>query len=136
MNKETDFDASSELEQLILMASGMGLENLQKQGSLLPMLLSVKGAEYALAVIAHDGGDAIRMAARQVAELPDGTTSYALIFNGRLSIDDDSFEAVIVQAAERGSGHGHMIFQRHDPATYAAVGDPEYGGQVEQFLSR
>jgi hypothetical protein len=136
LSKETDFDASPELQKLILLASGMGLENLQKEGSLLPMLVSFKGGQYALGVIAEDGGDPIGMAARHVAELPDGTSSYALIFDGRLSMDDVSFQAVIIQAAERGSSHGHMVFQRYEPTTFAAVGEPEYGGQVEQFLSR
>jgi hypothetical protein len=136
MSKERDSDASLELEELILLATGMGLGNLQEQGSLLPMLISVKDSEYALVVIAEDGGDTLGMAARHVAALPDGTSSYALIFDGRLTIDDDSFRAVIVQAAERASSHGHMVFQRYEPVTYAAVGDPEYGGQVDQFLSR
>jgi hypothetical protein len=136
MSKEADFDASSDLEELILLASSMGLENLQEHGSLLPMLISVKDSEYALVVIAEEAGDTLGMAARHVAELPDGTNSYALLFDGKLSIDDESFRAVIVQAGERGSGHGHMVFQRYEATTYAAVGDPEYGGQVEQFLSR
>ena len=136
MSMERDFDASVELKELILLASGMGLGNLQEQGSLLPMLISVKDSEYALVVIAEDGGDTLGMAARHVAELPDGTNSYALILDGRLTIDDESFKAVIVQAGERGSDHGHMVFQRYEPATNAAIGDPEYGGQVEQFLSR
>ena len=136
MSMERDFDASEELKELILLASGMGLGNLQEQGSLLPMLISVKDSEYALVVIAEHGGDALGMAARHVAELPDGTSSYALILDGRLTIDDESFQAVIVQAGERGSDHGHMVFQRYEPATNAAIGDPKYGGQVEQFLSR
>jgi len=136
MSNERDFDASSELKELILLASGMGLENLQEQGSLLPMLITVKDSEYTLVVIAEDGGDTLGMAARHVAELSNGTGSYALIFDGRLTIDDVSFQAVIVQAGERGSGHGHMVFQRYEPVIYGAVGDPEYGGQVEQFLFR
>ena len=136
MSVETDFDASSSLQRLIMVASGMGLDNLREQGSLIPMLISAKKDEYELCVIATDANDVMRMAAHRVLELPDETDSYALVFEGKINLDGTIVQAIIVQAAERGRKHGYIVFQRYEPKTYLAIGGPEYGGHAEQFLIR
>jgi hypothetical protein len=136
MSNEEDVELSDELQRLILLAVGMGMDNLQKLGSLTPMVLSAQGDELGLAALAVDTGEVMEAAMKHVAELPPGTSQYALVFDGKMNVDGAIVNAIIAQAGERGSSHGHMVYQPYNPETREPDGGPEYAGRVEQFLRR
>jgi hypothetical protein len=136
MSRENDFGLSDELQRFILIAVGMGLDNLQKLGSLMPMILSARGDEYGLCALAVDADDLMEAATKHVVELPSETSFYALVFDGKMNVEGTVLNAVIVQAGERGEAHGHMVYQPYDLETHEADGAPEYAGHVEQLLSR
>ena len=136
MSNGTKLEVSQDLQQFIILALGVGIDNLRKQGSLIPMVLSLRGEEIALSVIDVAAGEVMKAAAEHVAGLSPKPDSYALLFDGKMNVDGEVFQAVIVQAGERGSEHGHTVYQQYDFKTHEVVGRPEYAGQAEQFLGR
>lgn len=136
MADEDDFDASPELQEFIILSIGMGLDNLQKEHSLVPMLLSVENDQYALGALAVEADQVMTAAANHVASLPMATSRYALVFTGRIGVGDDLSHAVIAQAGERGALHGHTLFQTYDPNTFLATGEPQYAGHADQLFGR
>jgi len=136
MAHEDNFDGSPELQEFILLSIGMGLDNLQKEHSLVPMLLSVENDQYSMGALAVDAGQVMAAAANRVASLPTATSRYALVFAGRIGVGDDLSHAVIAQAGERGALHGHTVFQTFDPSTFLATGEPQYAGHADQLFGR
>ena len=136
MADETNFDASPELQEFILLSIGMGLDNLQKEHSLVPMLLSVENDQYSIGALAVDADQVMAAAAKHVASLPTATSRYALVFTGRIGVGDDLSHAVIAQAGERNALHGHTVFQTYDPSTFLATGEPQYAGHAGQLFGR
>ena len=136
MEDEAEFDASPELQEFIILNIGMGLDNLEKEHSLIPMLVSVGNDQGTICVLAVDTDQVMAAAANHVASLPTTTSRYALIFTGRVSVGDDLSHAVIAQAGERGALHGHIVFQTYDANTFVATSAPVYGGHADQFFGR
>lgn len=136
MSEEDNFDASPELEDFINLSIGMSLDNLRKQGSLIPMVVSVQNNEFALGALAVDSSEVMNAAAKHIAALPAETDRYALLFDGKIAIGDQTSHAIIAQAGERGGAHGYTVFQVYDPKTFDAVGGSEYGGRADQLLRR
>jgi hypothetical protein len=135
MSNKTEFAGSPEFEQFILLAIGMGLDNLQSEGSLIPMIVSNNNGEYSLCVLTAEANQVMDAAANHIGNLPAGTDYYALVFSGKVDVEGLIANAVIAQAGDRGSTHGHVLFQKYDPQSYGALGAPEYGGIAAQFLS-
>lgn len=136
MADEDDFDASAELQEFIVLSIGMGLDNLETEHSLIPMLVNVENDQYAISVLAVDADQVMAAAANHVASLPMATNRYALVFTGRIGVGDDLSHAVIAQAGERGALHGHTVFQTYDPNTSLATSGPQYAGHADQWLGR
>jgi hypothetical protein len=134
MSDDDDFDASPELQEFIIFSIGMGLDNLAKEHSLIPMLVSVDNNQYVLGALVVDADQVMAAAANHVAALPEGTSRYALVFIGRIGFDDNLAPAVIAQAGERGASHGHIVFQTYDPNTFRATSEPQYAGHADQWL--
>src|SRR5262245_49124870 len=84
MSEDNDFDASPELEQFITLSLGIGLDNLQKERSLVPMLVSVANDEYAIGALSVNADEVMAAATNHVATLSPETKFYALVFNGRI----------------------------------------------------
>ena len=130
------FDASRELQELIVRSLGMGLDNLEEERSLIPMLVSAGNDQYAIGVLAVDADQVMAAAAKHVASLPSATSCYALVFIGRIGVEDNLSHALIVQAGERGALHGHTVFQTYDPNTFLATSGPQYAGHADQWFGR
>jgi hypothetical protein len=136
MSNKTKLELSQDLQQFIILALGIGIDNLRKQGSLIPMVLTLRGEEIDLSVLAVDADQVMKAAAEHVAELPPETDFYALLFDGKMNVEGEVFQAAIVQAGERGSEHGHTVYQQYDVKTYELIRGPEYAGQAEQFFNQ
>lgn len=134
MSNEEDFELSDELQRFILLAIGLGLDNMKKSGSLIPMVLSAQGDEYGLAAITVEADEVMEAAAEHVAGLPPETDRYALVFDGKMNVEGEIVSAVIAQGGERGAAHGHMVYQSYNSGTHEPEGIPDYAGQVEQLL--
>ena len=136
MSNETKLELSQDLQQFIILALGVGIDNLRKQGSLIPMVLSLRGEEIDLSVLDVAADEVMKAAAEHVAGLPPETDFYALLFDGKMNVEGEVFQAAIVQAGERGSERGHTVYQQYDVKTFEVIGRPEYAGQAEQFFNR
>ncbi len=64
---------------------------------------------------------------------------YALVFDGRVTLDGEKHDAIIVEAGERMSDHGVVIALRYRPASEAGefeeVGNPRYLGRIANHLA-
>ena len=136
MSNEIGFAVSTEFKQFIVLAISLGLNNLQQEGSLIPMIVSANNGEYTLCALAVETNQVIDAAANHIGERQNEIDYYALIFNGKVDAQGLITNAVIAQVGEHGSSHGHLLFQKYDPQTYDALGAPEYGGTAEQLLGR
>ena len=130
-----DFDASRELQKLIVQSLGLGLDSLRESGSLIPMVVSVKDNDCSLCVLTSEG--ALDAAASYLAALPAEPDGYVVIFNGQIGDGNEvSSRAVIAHAGERGGFHAYTVVQSYDPETLSPLGKPEYVGRADQLLGR
>lgn len=129
------FDASRELQEFIVLSLGLGLDNLQESGSLIPMLVSVKDNDFSLGVLAVET-NALDAAGNYLASLASEPDRYAIIFNGQIGDGNTTAPAVIAQAGERGASHGHSVFQLYESETFSAIGQPQYAGHADQLLGK
>lgn len=100
------------------------------------MVVSVQDNEFALAALTVESREVLDAAAKHVAALPAQTDRYALLFDGKIAAGDQTSQAIIAQAGERGGAHGYTVFQVYDPKTFEAVSETEYGGRAAQLLRR
>jgi hypothetical protein len=131
-----DFDVSRELQEFIVLSLGLGLDNLQKSGSLMPMVVSVKDSDFSLGVLTTAGTSVMDAGANYLASLITEPDRYALIFNGEIGEGNTVMSAVIAHVGERGGSHGYTVFQSYDSETFSALGQPQYIGHADQLLGR
>jgi hypothetical protein len=87
---------------------------------------------------AETSEEAVRRGYDYIAGLGPDVTMYAMAMDIFMTIDGQRFEAILVEAAERGKPFGLQFAQRYHPRTgdmeFETIGNPAYIGQTEQRL--
>lgn len=136
MSEEGVFDGGVELREFLFLCLGLGLNNLQSEGSLVPMIVTVRNNQFSLCALAVDSHQVMNAAANHLSGLPDEAERYALVFSGKIGVGSQLVHAVIVQGGECGGTTEYILFQPYAPKTFATLGDPQYGGHADQLLRR
>ena len=111
-------DIGEELQQLVLQAIDVGIDAFTN-GESDPFVFFVDGAgESHTVVIAADegteGSDLVAIARQTVSQgLGQLAQLYALTYDGSLTTDGEKFDAVFVEAGERGEAVASLIAQRY-----------------------
>jgi hypothetical protein len=79
-----------------------------------------------------------RRAKEAVAGLPSSATAYAVAYDGYITLEGTRFDAVLVEASERGRPAGVRMAQRYAPKKlfrrFKTVGNPALLGECETLL--
>src|SRR5688500_10666221 len=73
-----------------------------------------------------------------VTALPQNATAYALAYDGYITVQGTNFDAILVEASERGRPAGVRMAQRYTPKkflrSFRTVGNPALLGECETLL--
>ena len=77
-------------------------------------------------------------AREDIAAFPPSVTAYAIAYDGFLTVQGTKFDAILVEASERGRPVGVRMAQRYTPKkllrSFQTVGNPALLGECETLL--
>ena len=80
----------------------------------------------------------LEQAREAVASLPPSVTAYAFAYDGFITVQGTKFDAILVEASERGRPAGVRMAQRYTPKAgsrdFQAIGNPALLGECEGML--
>jgi hypothetical protein len=132
---------SDALMNLVLFTLDHGVDSVSEGGPLIPfMVVERPGGRELLRFMSEtlEGGQAAMREA--VAELDDDVTAYAMAYDGYFTHEGKKWDAILVEAAERGAPSGVVFVQRYQPkkglfGKFKAVGNAAFlQGQEGQAL--
>jgi hypothetical protein len=127
---EEEPEPSEELLDLIFAALEVGVETVRATNSgMHPFLMTPGDGKPAYTRFVDESIQrCIEMAQKAASELPAGVPAYAIAIDGYLPTEEEKFDAIIVEAAERGQSVGFVFAQRYRPAregkAFEVVGRP------------
>ncbi len=127
---DAELEPSDALLDLIFAALDVGIETVRAtNGGMHPFVVTPGDGKPAYTRFVDDSMEqCIKMAQRAASELPTEVSAYAIAIDGYLPTAEEKFDAVIVEAAERGQAVGFVFAQRYRPArkgrAFEVVGRP------------
>jgi hypothetical protein len=125
------------LRGLLSFAITHGIELLQKQNHLLPMVITFFQGSPNITVLTGHSRRPDLWAKEYVGNLPKGADAYVAILQGQALTATGMCDAIIVLAGEKSQEYGHYLalpYQRDTLNQVTAIGDPLYCDRIEQFL--
>lgn len=133
-------EPSERLLDLIFAALNVGIDTVRAtNGGMHPFLLTPGDDKPAMMrFFAESMEESIRAAQEAAGRVPPETPAYAIAFDGYLRDGDRKFDAIFVEAAERGGAIGFLFAQQYQPANeereFARVGRPALIQQVPSLF--
>jgi hypothetical protein len=129
---------SERLWELIDNAVNEGLMMLQ-QDALVPFALVMRKEGVSLQrFTAPDSGEALEKAEASLRESDVEVLGYALVYDATIEMENSEYDALLIEAAERGAENAYRFAQRYQPATVKmppyTIGALAYLGEAESFL--
>jgi len=123
--------ASDTFRQLIAVAIDSAMSSVS-EGSVAPSMLSLEKGEIDIVVFPNISFEEFR---KRPSKLSRETEAYVLVYLASVERGGVTYEAIIVEGAERGQPTGHKVVQLYLPGPLAdALGDPVYAGPSEQLM--
>ena len=135
--RELQLDATAPFKELLRFGVSHGLDLMQKQGDLIPMVITLMNGKHGITVLTAPSKTPDRMAKDYIATLPEAIDAYAVLLKGKVPLDEKYADAIIIMGGERTRPYGHQLaqpYRRNLLRKVIAVGDPVYGGRTEQFI--
>ena len=135
--RELQLDATAPFKELLRFAVSHGLELLQRQGDLMPMVITLINGNHGITVLSAPSKTPDQMAKDYIAKLPEAIDAYAVLLRGKVPLAEKYSDAIIIMGGERTRSYGHRLaqpYRRNLLRKVIAVGDPVYGGRTEQFV--
>jgi len=130
---------SETLMDTVFFALDHGVDSVRGGGSLVPFLVT-EGAERKLErFLTERLEEGLAKAHVAASSLDSAVRAYAIAHDGYVTIEGTKFDAIIVEAGERGGPAAFMFAQRYKPKKGAfgslkTVGNPAFLGESEQRL--
>ena len=130
---------SEKLMGLIFVALDHGVDSVRGGGPLVPFLMT-EGREKKLHRFVTERLEEGLAKAQEAASSLDATTSsYAIAYDGYVTLEGAKYDAVLVEAGERGAATGFLFAQRYKPtkglfSRFRTVGNAALLGEAEQRL--
>ena len=127
-----EFDASNELMQLVFLGSGHGIESVRASGGpLIPFLLAGSdGGNTLHRFVAGTLEESLGHARRFAYDLGPDALRYAIAYDGYVTLAGQRTDAIMVDAAERGSLRSYIFAQRYRPRSFMQefekIGNPAF----------
>lgn len=132
---------SDRLFELVFDAVREALIPLREGEPLVPFaLLLTKGGVEMRRFTDASIGAALERAQTMLANADDDLLGYALAYDATITVEETDFDAVLVEAGERGKQNGWRFAQRYLPRTQTAmhspIGELAYLGQTPLYFSQ
>jgi hypothetical protein len=132
---------SQRLASIAFLALDHGIESI-KDGAdpLIPFVISEQpdGKRKLDRYFADTLEESVARARAAVSALPSSTTAYALAHDGFITIKGTKYDAILVEASERGQGRAVQLAQRYVPKkpqqNFERIGNAAYAGECESRL--
>lgn len=140
MSQSSDIQMSEKLADLVFLALDHGVDSVRAGGGpLIPFVVVELDGKRELHRFATERLEEGQQRAREaVAALPPTATAYALAYDGYLTVGDMKFDAILVEASERGRPSGVRMAQRYTPKrflrSFQIVGNPALLGECVTLL--
>jgi hypothetical protein len=134
---EETLTISESVSDLALIALEQAMAARQSTPDVAPFVLIESGGYcYFRALAAND--NVVEQAAAFLARDPDTTETYALAYDGTVTVEGTPFDAILVIAGEPGAGDAFVFTQRYDGAAspIALIGAPALIGQHVSLLNK
>ncbi|MGB7339997.1 MAG: hypothetical protein WBC91_13970 [Phototrophicaceae bacterium] len=124
----SDINISDPLMQMIFSAVDEGLLALKAQQNFVPFALLLTKEGIIIKRFTNDDlSIAIDNAKQAIIKADEDTLGYALVYDVEFEIDDQTADALMIEAGERGKGDGWRFLQRYqakrDDKQAQAIGD-------------
>ena len=137
--QELQLEATQPLKDLLRFGIGHGLDLIQKQGAIIPMVIALANGQHKIAILNGPSKKPDQMAQAYLASLPDAIEAYVVLLQGKVPLREKMRDAIIILSGERVRAFGHRLaqpYRRNILRKVTRVGDPIYGGRTEQFIRR
>jgi hypothetical protein len=134
-------EPSESLMELIFLALDHGIDCVKEEGSLIAFLIE-ESQDRTLHRFVTDRIEAGLVKAQQFAgSLDANTKKYAIGYDGYITIEGTKYDAILVEAAERGAPTGFRFAQRYRPkkglfSRFKIIGNAAFLGEAEQRFSQ
>jgi hypothetical protein len=140
MPDANDIQMSEKFADLVFLALDHGVDSVRASGGpLTPFIVVEQDGKRELHRFATERLEQGQQRAREaVAALPSNATAYALAYDGYITVQGTKFDAILVEASERGRPAGVRMAQRYTPKkflrSFQTVGNPALLGECEGLL--
>ena len=137
--QELKLDVTEQFKTLLVFGLSHGLDLVQKQGELIPMVITLIDGKYEITVLTAPSKTPDRMTRDYIANLPHAIDAYAILLQGQVPLGEKLHDAIIVLGGERVRYYGHRLaqpYRRNLLRRVTVMGEPIYGGRTEQFIHR
>lgn len=128
---------SESLAALMFLALDHGVDSVRGGGPLIPFLMT-EGREKKLQRFVTERIEQGLAKAQQAASSLNATTSsYAIAYDGYITVEGAKYDAIMVEAAERGATTGFLFAQRYKPkkgffSRFKTIGNAAFLGEATQ----
>jgi hypothetical protein len=140
MSDSDEIEMSEQFSDLVFLALDHGVDSVRSDGGpLIPFVVYEEDGERKLQRFATERLEKGPEQAREaIAVSPASVTAYALAYDGFITIEDTKFDAIFVEASERGRPAGVRMAQRYKTGeslkSFEMVGNPALLGECESLL--
>lgn len=134
---EMRLDVTAPFRDLILFSAEHGLQLIQKQGRLIPMVIALINGEHKITVLTAPSKAPDQMAKNYIVSLSERIDAYVVLLEGKVPVKGQYYDAVILMGGEGVRQYGYQLaqpYKRNLLRRIKPVGDLVYGGRTERFM--
>jgi len=140
MPPSEQIEMSQQFADLVFLALDHGIDSVRASGGpLIPFVVfEQEGTRELRRFVAERLEHSLQKAREDIAAFPPSVTAYAIAYDGFLTVQGTKFDAILVEASERGRPVGVRMAQRYTPKkllrSFQTVGNPALLGECETLL--
>ena len=140
MPDSDEIEMSEKFVDLVFLALDHGVDSVRESGGpLIPFVVYEEDGEIKLQRFVTDRLEEGPEQARQaIAASPASISAYALAYDGFITVEGTKFDAILVEASERGRPAGILMAQRYSingsSGSFETVGNPALLEECETLL--
>ncbi len=140
MPESNDIQMSQKFADLVFLALDHGVDSVRASGGpLIPFVVFEQDGKRELHRFAAERLEEGQKRAREaIAAFPASVNAYAMAYDGYIAVQGTKFDAILVEASERGRPAGVRMAQRYTPKkflqSFQTLGNPALLDECETLL--
>jgi hypothetical protein len=115
----SELQMSQPFADLVFLALDHGVNSVRDDGALVPFIFYEKDGKCSLHRYAADTlEESLQQARLASSRLPETVEAFAIAYDGFVTLKDNKYDAIIVEAAEHGKSVGVKLAQRYHPKRF------------------